>query len=562
MPYFNEELEFETGLNPLRNRLKWLMILRVILISLLLGSISIIQIRLGYSKLASFFLLVILTYVLTILYSVLFRYMSELRVLSYIQIVGDILIEVALIYLTGGIESPFSFTIIITILTASIMLSRRGTLIIASVGSILYGLLIDLQFFGTLPFPHSYIPMAEILSSEYVFHTIFVNISAFFMIALLSAYLAESRKRANLALVAKEEDLRELRAFNEDVLRNMHSGLIVTNLEGKVTFFNRTAKDLFDIKTKNNHKNYYWKDFFGIIDYNNVIESLMEEPENILSFNDFFNCEKTKGCFLGLRISLLKDSKNKAKGTITCFQNLTEFKKMEEKVRETELLASIGGMATGIAHELRNPLGSIKGLIQLLSEEIKLGPEHENLVDIILKESNHLNNIINDFLLYAKPKPPALERCNINNLIQDTITMLKNSENFNKNIIINLGFEDQYNDLMIDLNQIKQVIWNMAINACQAMPEGGILIVKTSLMNKKKKSFKIIEFKDTGRGIDHENLPKIFLPFFTTKDRGMGLGLSIAYRIIEAHNGTIEAESIPNKGSTFRIYLPVDTKGA
>ncbi len=555
MVYITDDVQFDLMPSPLKAKIKWLMILRVLLISVLLGSISIIQIKSEKSFLIPFFALIAITYLLTILYSVLYRYLNNLVVFTYIQLIGDILLEICLIYFTGGIESPFSFTLTITIITASIILSRRGSLIIASISSILYGLLLDLQYFGTLSFPSSYIPMSKVLNSAYVFHTIFVNICAFYLISLLSGYLSESRKKANQELLAREEDLMELKAFNEDILKNMHSGLVVTDLHGRVTQFNKTSIDILDIKDLNT-RTWFWKDIFSSIDFNEIINCLEEKPDKILKFNNFFDCKDKGNCFLCLRISLLQDSKGQAKRVIACFQDLTEFRKMEEKIRQHELLASIGSMAAGIAHELRNPLASIKGSIQLLTEGLKLKKDQKNLLEIILRESSHLNEIIDDFLLYARPAPPNLEKCDLNNIIHDTLVILKNAENFNKDIEIITELESENQYLYLDMNQIKQVFFNMLINACQAMPEGGTLNVRSFTKINEKRSYKIIEFQDTGIGISRKGFSKLFHPFYTTKENGTGLGLSIAYKIIEAHGGKIEADPHLEKGSLFRISLP------
>jgi signal transduction histidine kinase len=200
-------------------------------------------------------------------------------------------------------------------------------------------------------------------------------------------------------------------------------------------------------------------------------------------------------------------------------------------------------------------MASIKGSIQLLGEGLTLDTEQKALMNIVINESTHLNNIINDFLTYARPKPPQLEYCNINSLIKDTITMLKNGENFRKNIDISIDLESKNTSLNLDINQMRQVFWNLIINACQAMPKGGSISVKSATKKIKKKSYKIIEFQDTGVGISKEHINRIFHPFYTTKEKGTGLGLCTAYRIIEGHGGKIEIESEPGRGSLFRVYI-------
>ncbi|MGA1796476.1 MAG: two-component system sensor histidine kinase NtrB [bacterium] len=545
-------LEEQQGNAYLRRKILWLMILRVIILTILLGSISIVQIRHARSGLNPYYLLIAVTYLLTILYAVLFYSMNNLVVLAYIQLVADVLIESCLVYLTGGIESPFSFMFIITIITTSIVLSRRGSLIIASMSSILYGMLLDLQYFGILSLPSRGTLAAGLLSSRYVFYTIFVNICGFYLIALLSGYLAESTRKIDQELTASKEDLMELRAFNEDVLKNIRSGLVITDINGKITLANKAALEILCINDIEG-QSLYWNDLFFPIDFPKVLTVI--EEEQTISYNEFVNCGERGPCFIGLNLAPIQDAQGNTKGTITSFQDLTEFKKMEDQIKQADILATIGGMGAGMAHELRNPLASIKGSIQLLAEGLTLDEEQTTLMNIVIRESTHLNNVINDFLTYARPRPLRLESCDINSLVDDTLTMLKNGEDFNHTISIVTDLEEEHTILNLDANQMKQVFWNLAINACQAMPEGGTLSVKGRTRDNKHKSYKVIEFQDTGVGITREHLPRVFHPFYTTKERGTGLGLCTAYRVIEAHGGKIEVESQPGQGSLFRIYL-------
>ena len=531
------------------------MICRVIFLTIILGSISIVQLRHVNTSFNPFYILIAITYLLTILYSVLFHYMNNFIVLAYIQIVADVLIEACLVYFTGGIESTFSFMFIITIITTSIVLSRRGSLIIASMSSILYGLLLDLQYFGIISFPSGYTLNTTYLNSNYVFYTIFVNICAFFLIAFLSGYLAESRKKIGQELIARKEDLIELRAFNADVLKNIRSGLVVTDLNGRITLANKAAMEIIPIQDY--EKNIcFWKDLFLPIDFQETLKLLEKDTNQTLTYNVFINSRSRGPRFIGMNLSFIQDAQAKNKGTITCFQDLTEFKKMEDQIKQADILDTIGGMGAGIAHELRNPLASIKGSIELLAQGMNLDEEQKALMNIVVKESAHLNNIINDFLTYARPKPPKLENCDINSIINDTITMLKNGEDFkNNHIKISLDLEAKNSHLNLDINQMKQVFWNLSINACQAMPDGGILSVKTTTNKSSKNAYKIIEFNDTGIGIPEKYIKRLFHPFYTTKEGGTGLGLCTAYRIIEGHGGNIEIESEPGQGSSFKIYL-------
>ncbi|MGA1864231.1 MAG: ATP-binding protein [bacterium] len=541
-----------------KRKIRWLMILRVIILTILLGSVSVVQIRSAGSGFNPFYVLIAVTYLLTILYAVLYYYLNNnMIVLAYIQLVADVIIETCLIYFTGGIESTFSFMFIITIITASIVLFRRGSFVIASMSGILYGLLLDFQYYGLFTFPSNYVYTANHLNSSYVFYAMFVNICAFYITAFLCGYLAESTKKKDQELSASQEDLMELKAFNEDILKSIRSGLVVTDINGRVTLANRAAIEILSIRDLNS-KSLFWHDLFLPIDFQETVNFIENDADQTLTCNEFINCGARGPCFIGLNLSTIQDSQGKTKGTITSFQDLTEFKRMEDQLKQADILATIGGMSAGIAHELRNPMASIKGSIQLLAEGLTLDSEQKALMNIVIDESTHLNNIINDFLTYAKPRPPQLESCNINGLIHDTLTILKNGEMFKKDIAVYIDLEEENTNISLDLDQMKQVFWNLAINACQAMPDGGILTVRSKTIKINERSYKIIEFQDTGVGISKEHISRIFHPFYTTKEKGTGLGLCTAYRIIEEHGGRIEAESGPGQGSLFRIYISLN----
>jgi two-component system sensor histidine kinase PilS (NtrC family) len=385
----------------------------------------------------------------------------------------------------------------------------------------------------------------------------FLNICAFYITALLCGYLAESTKKKDQELSASQEDLMELKAFNEDILKNIRSGLVVTDLNGRVTLANKAAMEILSIPEFNS-KPLFWHNLFLPIDFQETIKFIENDVDQTLTCNEFINCGSRGPCFIGLNLSTILDSQGKTKGTITSFQDLTEFKRMEDKLKQADILATIGGMSAGIAHELRNPMASIKGSIQLLAEGLSLDSEQKALMNIVINESTHLNNIINDFLTCAKPRPPQLESCNINGLIHDTLTILKNGEMFKKDIAVYIDLEPENTNISLDMDQMKQVFWNLAINACQAMPEGGILSVRSETKKINEKYYKIIEFQDTGIGISKEHINRIFHPFYTTKEKGTGLGLCTAYRIIEEHGGKIETESEPGRGSLFRIYISLN----
>jgi len=543
----------------LLTRIKWLIIIRAIVVTLILGSITILQVRNPTASVLPLSTLIIITYVMTILYAIILRLKPPDAVFfAYIQICGDLIIETALIFYTGGIRSPFSFAYILTIIISSILLSRRSSLIVASISSLVYGALLTLQFVGILIFPYNYVPKEIELNLPYVSHTIFANIFAFYLTALLSGYLAELQRRTGKELQAKDGDIAQLQTFNENILQSMSSGLIVSDLSGQITMMNRAAIQILDLCYpawgKETAGQQHWDQLFSPLQIEGLYQSMNREGKNSLRLESRIS-RKGQEIFLGLTISILKNPSGEVKGLITNFQDLTEYKKMEEQVKQAEVLATIGQMSATIAHELRNPMASIRGSVQFLHDELELDDEARHLMEIILKESSRLDRIIADFLLYARPQPPNPQSCSLRDLVQETVTLIQKSGEVSDRIKIVTDIPASTEQLEADPGQIKQVFWNLAMNACQAMPDGGTLTIRARRSRQQEGGW-VIEFVDTGRGICPDELKKLFTPFYTTKERGMGLGLSIAYRIIEEHHGKIEVISAPGEGSNFRIFLP------
>jgi len=545
--------------NELLFKIKSLMVLRVVVISVFLGTIIIFKIKSGQIPfIVPVTILIATTYLLTIIYSVLLKLINNLRFLCYLQLIGDILVETGVIYISGGIESPFAFLFILSIIASSIILYRRGGYIIASLSSILYGTLVNLEFYNILhplTFDSSSVNISPI--GETVIYTLFLNISAFFLVAFLSGYLSEKLKRTGEELEEKSEDLIQLKTFHESVVTNMGSGLMTADLNGRIVSFNLAAEVITGYKFYDVRGRYY-SEFFNIPLLKGDFNSLTDNP---VRMEDIFIRKDGINIHIGMNISPLKDDKNNVRGIICVFQDLTTIKEMKEKVIKNEKLAAIGRISAGIAHEIRNPLASISGSIQVLKDELSLHDPNIKLMDIILRETERLNSIITQFLIYASPYKKNLQTCNIKELITETITLLKNSKEYPSNLNIDTSFKNNGITINADSKQIKQVIWNLCLNSIQAMNKGGRMTISVNppyppLVKGGEGGLVDIIIKDTGAGISETDLQKIFDPFFTTKEEGTGLGLSTVQKIIEGHNGSINIESKEGYGTTVKITLP------
>ncbi len=525
-------------------RLRALIFVRALLVTVLLGSFYIFQI--GYNNLLSpsvFSYFIAGLYFLTIVYAVTLRWIKTtfLFVLfAYTQILIDVVSEVFLIYLTGGIESWFPFILLLSIISASIVLNRRASYYAASLSSVLYGLIINLQFYNLLP------GLTEsIFTAKDYLYNVFAHILAFYLVAFLSGYLSERLRDVTQTLYERDSDLNNLRALSRDIVESMPSGVFTADLNLGIITFNNSAQRITGRTST---------------------EVIGKTPENIFPFLKDVNIResgkriegemrsKDRIIYIGIRFSTLKNSAGVPTGIIGIFQDLTELKAMEAEIEKKKKWAFIGELSALIAHELRNPLASLKSSVEMLREKKVSGQQADHLMDIALSEMDRLNGIVTDFLLYAKPRQLVKSSFDLHQSLGNVITLLLSSKTEKENVKIS---KDLKGKLFItgDSKQLQQVFWNLGVNAVEAVFSSGEVIISTE----KKNNTLEIRFTDTGIGIGRENIDKIFYPFFTTKDNGTGLGLAIAQRITEEHGGKITVESRgAGTGTTFKVILPVD----
>jgi two-component system sensor histidine kinase PilS (NtrC family) len=558
----------EKSRDNLFSRIKWLMFFRAVVVTLLLGATVIVQLRdssfFRYVSPVYFYAFIGFTYTLTLVYALLLQRVRSLKLFAYVQILGDVFIITLLIYLTGGIASIFSWVYLLAIFSAGTILYRRGGLLVASASSILYGALLDLEYYQLLlPIGGRQFSSLE-PQGVYVLYLILVNMMAFYLVAILSSYLAEQIRRKEEELKKRIIDYRQLERLYKHIVQNVVSGLVTVDETGRVTSFNRMAEEITGRKFEEVYQEEIDSLFPGLSAWRHTLE---ENPGggvnrlHPLRWETRFQRKDGASLILGFSISPLKDSSDREMGNIFIFQDLTRLREMEEHLKRADRLAAVGKMAAGIAHEIRNPLASISGSIEILKEELVSSPQNQQLMGIVLREVNHLNTLIADFLLFARPFSPGKEKIHLNSLIEEILQMFTRGPDFNRRIRLETQFED---DLHIqgDPHQIRQVFWNLFINAAQAMPGGGTLRVelrKGSSPHAPSGGRIVGEISviDSGTGIGEEELEKIFDPFYTTKERGTGLGLSIVYSIVEGYGGKVTVQSRKGKGSVFSVSLPL-----
>jgi two-component system sensor histidine kinase PilS (NtrC family) len=552
-------------------KIKWLMSLRLVIATFSLGTAALVQITTGKPyldpQLKALYLIIGLIYTLNLFYAFFLKKAKLLRGLAYVQIGVDLLLISALINFTGGVGSVFSLFYYFSIIAASIILYRRGGIMIASVSSFLYAFIALMESYRIID-PVGLLIDNELTRGASLLFNVVMNITAFYLVALLSSFLSEQVRQSNQALKIKEHDYHKLEVLYRNIIESIGSGLLTVDKRNKISFFNRAAEVITGYKLSR---------VYGVR-LHDIFPKLQEAEGN---FEHRENCEGTRSRFeipfnrpdgtlihLGFSRSILKDNDGSVQGTVYAFQDVTRLKQMEEHVKLVDRLAAIGRLATGMAHEIRNPLASMSGSIQMLEETLQLDPTNKRLMDIVLKETNRLDQLLSDFVLFTHPDDRKKEQVDLNGVIDDTLQLLsfnplKNGIEVEKNLQRSPIVE-------ADSQQLKQVFWNLFINALQAMETGGKLMVSTSvrqyhtvheshrehLDTNAGREWVEIVIVDTGKGIPKSYIDKIFDPFFTTKDKGIGLGLAIVYSIIESYRGIIEVTSEDKKGARFTIYLP------
>ncbi len=545
--------------NPLDKRLRWLIFFRVVIITFLLGITTFIRIKETEPSLqptlAPVYFIIALTYLLSFAYLFIPKIIKNIRPNIYIQSLSDILLITGLVYTTGGIESIYSVFYPLVIIYSVLFLAGRGGLISASAGSIFYGLLLDLEYYGliqpiyTLDYDYNY-------EAGYVFSRIFIHIISFYIVALLASFAAKQEKMAMDLLAEKESAFDQLGLLHKSIIESVDSGILTIDLNGNIKSFNKGAEEItgflrFEIINKK------------LDDVFPVLSSVLNKKNQWKQGGRFEVVGAGK--ILGCSVTPLVDTNRKKVGNTLIFQDLTVIKEMERKIEKNKRLAFVGEMAASLAHEIRNPLASISGPIQMLSKDLRLNETDRKLMQIILRGKDRLDGFVKEFLLLARPKQSERKDIDVKAIIDDVLESLRFSPEWRKNIEVIKNLCNQ-TGIYGNKAEIRQVIWNMISNAVQAMPEGGKLKIETTpippLVKGGKggfpdtKEYLEIRISDNGCGIKEKNQDKVFEPFYTTKKNGTGLGLAIVNRIVENHMGKIKIKSKPGKGTDCIVLLP------
>jgi two-component system sensor histidine kinase PilS (NtrC family) len=493
-----------------------------------------------------------LTYFLTLLYIALRRWIASRQINLMVQIAGDLVVETLLVYFTGGLDSPFSFLYLVSVITASMLLYRRGGLLTASGAAILYGVLVDLMYYGFVPLPEQSVFLPTAWTASRLYFNMAANFTGFYATALLTSYLSEKLQRTALELDANRANLAQLRALNQNVVESIPSGLITLTPYGTASFVNPAGMVILQatpVSILGRHVTELG--FFAPEEWN---EARAQLAAGQVVRREIADDERS----IGFAVSPLNTIEGVASGYTLIFQDLTGMKRLEAALRLKDRMAAVGELSAGIAHEIRNPLAAIAGSVQVLKNSKSLTSQEQRLMSIVLKESERLNKSISDFLRFVRPQEKRPLEFDVAASLSETLDLLANSPELQATHVIHREIQPPSFSIVGDADQIRQVFWNLARNAVQAMPNGGALTVRTLVHDDEYH----ILFEDAGRGMSDADLQRLFQPFRTNFPSGTGLGMAISYRIVQEHGGRIEVASREGAGTMIIISLPVRANAA
>ena len=545
-------------------RIRALMVYRAVILLFLLGILVFLNVKdaayITEISLPHFYGVILAGVLLSILYLFFYYKIHDYRIHIYIQSFCDILLITALVYVTGGIRSTYSAFYPLVIIYAVFFLGRNGGLLSASCCSIFYGLLIIFEYLKIIPPIEPDLFLDATITTGYVFLRILVHIFSFYVIAALASFVVEREKQARALLAEKESAFNRLDHLYRSIIESIDAGILTIDMDGRIKSFNRGAEEITGFSFAE-VENMDFRTLFSAFPaaFLTVKRSPTGEAAPTRVEMPFIGKDDRK-LILGCSISALKESRGDKIGEIIIFQNLTQIKQMEEAVEKSRRLAFIGEMAANLAHELRNPLASISGSIQMLKRDLSLRVTDERLMQIIIRGKDQLEGFIKDFLLLARKKPQVEEDVDLNAVINEVLDSLRLDYDWHEAIEVKKRLAPSA-ILFSSTTEIRQVVSNLILNAVQAMPDGGTLSIETAIPH--QGDWDGVEFTvtDSGMGIDEENMKKIFEPFYTTKEKGTGLGLAIVNRIVEASSGEILVQSTPGGGTTFKVRIPDGRKG-
>ena len=544
---------------PDRKRIGWFILLRVVVVSAFLASTVLLDlhpqdavaegVRLVLSR------LVLATYLFSLVSFAVLRLTSrQVRALSYAQIVWDLLLVTTLILVTGGVSSPYAFLYFLSIISASVLLARSEAYYTASLCVILYGAILDFQFYGRLsPLGLSPLP-AQAQGAGYIFYLIFLYSASFYLTAFLAGNLSERARRSESALQEKAIDYEELERLNSSIVSTIDSGLLTINAESRVRVFNRYAEALTGLTQVQAYDRELLELFPGL-------ERFVAELFGVVQGEFEHQGPDGEQMLLSFKSVPLVGKDGGTLGAILDLHDLTQMKRMAGELKRADRLAAVGELSARMAHEIRNPLAAISGSVQLVALRQWVDDKDKRLFSIIIRETDRLDGLLRDFLFYAKPTPPTKVVIPLRQLIAELSPLLSQDPRL-EGVTIENGVPGHI-VVVFDHDQCKQIFWNLLVNGAEAIAGEGRIAIEADFQqaaSSRDHDQVLIRITDSGQGMSPADVKRVFEPFFTTKKGGTGLGLATVYRIVETHGGRVSVASEEGRGTTISLLLPAEIR--
>jgi two-component system sensor histidine kinase PilS (NtrC family) len=471
---------------------------------------------------------------------------TQPRRLAWLICLLDSALITAVVAATGGARSIFAFLYVLSVTSACVMLSRTRGLAIAAMSSVLYtGIVIART---VLPLTVFFDAPQETTALELV--TMFLNAATLLVVAIVAGGIGERYRATRQELETRQRDLRDLQAFKDLIFQSVGTGLIALDRAHRITAFNRAAEEITGV-TAAQAIGHGWPALIGATVPLASIEGAIDgNPRASMRHETALRRPDGSTVPVRMTFSALRSGEGERLGLISACEDLSAIRAMESRMRQADRLATLGRMAANIAHEIRNPLASLTGAIEVLTSPLTAEEARERLSQIVARESERLNHIIKNFLEYARPAPLSITTFDVAAAAEEVLLLLEHRTSPGSLKVIR---EFAPSVLWpVDAQQFRQILWNLCLNAVEAMPEGGELRVAAAALGDMLE----VTVSDTGEGIAAGDLSHVFEPFFSTKSEGTGLGLALVHRVVQEHGGEIDVRSSPGLGTTFTLTLP------
>lgn len=484
-----------------------------------------------------------------------------LRFIIFFHFVFELFAEATLIHSAGQLTTQYSILFLLTIVSASLVYRLVGTISIATLAAFTYAFASGLNGVFERGGNFTLEQFQITFQGDDVFYAIFLHVCTFYLVAFISGFLAQKLRAKEGELSHASEELERVQLDTDDILQNLHSGLVTIDNVGKIVYFNRAAESILGYR----HIDIKGKNFLEV--FNRQMPEFCERVFSVLKLAKpnvrtelEVVCKDGSRLPIGLSASVLGDERVGIRGVVAVFQDLTLAKEMERALLKADRLAAVGELSARIAHEIRNPLASISGSVEVLKGEINLQGDNARLMELIVKESERLSRILTDFLSYARTAPVLSTKIELVSIVSDTIDLMRHSQKVPKSVVLEFVTKQPTVYVIGEEDQVRQIFINIISNALDAVDieEGKISVIVESANGDNRFSsteWVQVTIADNGNGFSNEVREKLFEPFFSRKKGGTGLGLAIVKRCLDNIKGQISVESAPGAGAKFRIYL-------